>query len=185
MATTMLHFLPQAPHQLWQTAASPFILPQSWQSMYQKCPRCGGSAPNVCDEVWPDNWWEDDMLGLMYQGHIPPSKRISPWEDYYAKWRVEYTPAPVPQTPLRIETNYQYPPHEAHVAPKVPITPPQTPGVMTAMPFYVLPRPATPTSPSLPYSKQATFNTISSFDSAHSTPSQIIDLGMFLYNMVH
>lgn len=183
MATMMPHFLPQAPHQLWQTAASPFILPSSWQTMYQRCPRCGGSAPNVCDEVWPDNWWEDDMLGLMYQGHIPPSQRISPWEDYYAKSRVEYLPTPVPQpvpqSPLHIDTNY-YHPHEAHMAAKAPMTPPQTPGVITQVPYYGLPRPATPTSPTLKYSRQGTFNTVSSFDSVHSTPSQIMDLGMSL-----
>lgn len=180
MATAMLHFLPQAPHQLWQTAASPFIIPSSWQNMYPKCPRCGGSAPNICDEVWPENWWEDDMLGLMYQGHIPPSQRVSPWEAYYANHRVEYLPAAVPQAPLRIDTQYQncYP-QEAHHAPQPPMTPPQTPSSQTQTPpYYALPRPHTPTSPSLRYSRQNTFKTISSFDSPYNTPSQVLNYGI-------
>lgn len=157
MGTAILHSLPLAPHQLWQTAASPFILPTGWQSMYQRCPRCGGNAPNVCDEVWPENWWEDDMLGLMYQGHIPPSQRMSPWEAYYAKSR----------------------PQEAHLAPYGPMTPPQTPGVPSHAPYYTMPRPVTPTSPTLPYARQGTFNTTSSFDSVHSTPSQVIEYDEF------
>lgn len=75
-----LHQVPA--HQLWQTAASPFILPSNW--LPQQCPRCGGNAPNVCDEIWPENWWEDDMLSLMYQGHIPPPQRTSLWERNHA-----------------------------------------------------------------------------------------------------
>ena len=179
MATAILHSLPLAPHQLWQTAASPFILPRDWQSLYQRCPRCGGNAPNICDEVWPENWWEDDMLGLMYQGHIPPSQRMSPWEAYYAKSRVQYASAGIPQTPLRIETHY-YQPQEAHLAAAFgAITPPQTPGVARHhAPYYSPPRAATPPSPSLPYTRQGTFNTVSSFDSAHSTPSQVIEYGI-------
>jgi len=182
MATAMLHSLPIAPHQLWQTAASPFIIPPSWQDMYQRCPRCGGSAPNTCDEVWPDKWWEDDMLGLMYQGHIPPSKRASPWDAYYAKSRVERLPTPVPQQPLQISTQYnQYNPYEG-CASDPPITPPQTPGVMTQVPYYAQPRPATPNSPSLPYSRQGTFSTISSVGSAHSSPSKSMDYGISDFN---
>ena len=177
----MVHFLPQAPHQLWQTAASPFILPPQWQSMYQRCPRCGGSAPNVCNEVWPDRWWEDDMMGLMYQGHIPPSQRISPWEEYYAKSRVAYLPSAT-ANPLRIDTGYHYHPHGV----QAPMTPPQTPGIVSNFPYYPQQRPETPTSPTLPYSRQGTFgrqgtfNTISSFDSVHSAGGDsVVDIGIF------
>lgn len=175
MATAMLHFLPQAPHELWQTAASPFIIPSSWQSMYQRCPKCGGSAPNVCDDVWPDRWWEDDMLGLMYQGHIPPSQRISPWDAYYASSRVPSLPYVAPQLPLRIDTSYHQP-HEAHAPTHAPMTPPTTPGVSRTVPYYVMPRPHTPTTPTLRYTRQGTWNTVSSFDSADSVPAEIIDL---------
>jgi hypothetical protein len=178
MATAMPQFLPQAPHELWQTAASPFILPFSWQSMYQRCPRCGGSAPNVCNEVWPDKWWEDDMLGLMYQGHIPPSQRMSPWESYYANSRVQNLPAAVLQeTSLHIDTEYHSHPHRTHISGGL-ITPPQTPGVSAQMPYYPMKRPETPTSPTLT-NKYGTFNKISSFDSVQ-TPTQITDLGTFL-----
>jgi hypothetical protein len=174
MATAMLHFLPQAPHELWQTAASPFIIPSSWQSMYQRCPKCGGSAPNVCDDVWPERWWEDDMLGLMYQGHIPPSQRISPWDAYYASSRVPSLPTVAPQPPLRIDTKYHQP-QEAHHS-HAPMTPPTTPSVARQVPYYIMPRPMTPTSPTLQYTRQGTWNTVSSFDSAHSVPAEIIDL---------
>lgn len=179
MAVAMLHFLPQAPHMLWQTAASPFILPSSWQQMYKRCPRCGGNAPNVCDEVWPENWWEDDMLGLMYQGHIPPARRISPWEAYYSSYRVQYPPPASPQTPLRVDTHYPYYPQEAHMAIQAPMTPPQTPGVLTQLPYSTATRPLTPTSPTLRYSRQGTFSSVPSFDSVHGPTSQIIDFGTF------
>ena len=174
MATAIPDFLPQAPHLLWQTAASPFILPTSW-SLYPRCPRCGGNAPNTCDEVWPENWWEDDMLGMMYQGHIPPEKRISPWDAYYASSRVKYIPEVAPQTPLRIETQY-YQPHEPHMAARAPITPPISPGVITQVPLWHPQRPITPTSPtpSLPHPGQA-FN---SFDYPHGNPAHVADLGM-------
>jgi hypothetical protein len=185
MATAILHSLPLAPHQLWQTAASPFILPNHWQSMYQRCPRCGGRAPNICDEVWPEGWWEDDMLGLMYQGHIPPSKRMAPWEEYYARSRVAYSCAPAtvpePYTPLRIDPHYSQPQQPHIAAYHGPMTPPQTPGIPSHAPSYSLPpRAVTPPSPSLPYARQGTFNTVSSFDSVHSTPSQVIELGTTL-----
>jgi hypothetical protein len=177
MASAMIHFLPQAPHQLWQTAASPFIIPMSWQSMYQRCPRCGGSAPNVCDDVWPEKWWEDDMLGLMYQGHIPPTQRVSPWESYYSSFRVNYSPPSTPQAPLRINTkHYQAP--QPHVAPHAPMTPPTTPGVARYIPHYHMQRPETPTSPMLQYSRQGTWRSVSSFDSTNSVPAQISDPSM-------
>lgn len=179
MASTMIHFLPQAPHQLWQTAASPFIIPMSWQSMYQRCPRCGGSAPNVCDAVWPENWWEDDMLGLMYQGHIPPQQRVSPWESYYSAFRVQYSPPSTPQTPLRIDTKYHQAP-EPHYAAPPPMTPPTTPGVARYVPHmhYHVPRPETPTSPMLQYARQGTRGSLGSLDSSNSFPTQISDPSM-------
>jgi hypothetical protein len=181
MAVAMVHFLPQAPHMLWQTAASPFIIPNSWQQMYKRCPRCGGNAPNVCDEVWPENWWEDDMLGLMYQGHIPPARRISPWDAYYSSYRVQYPPPATPQTPLRVDTHYPYYPQEAHMAVQAPMTPPQTPGVLTQLPYSTTTRPLTPTSPTLRYSRQGTFNSVPSFDSVYGPTSQVIDFGTFRY----
>jgi hypothetical protein len=113
---------------------------------------------------------------LMYQGHIPPSQRMAPWEAYYAKSRVPYIPTTVPPTPLHINTQF-YQPYDATVAVKQPITPPMTPGVPQA-PYYHLQKPATPTSPTLPYSRQGTFSTGSSFDSVHSIPSQVVNLGM-------
>jgi len=172
MAATMLHFLPQAPHQLWQTAASPFILPMSWQTMYQRCPRCGGSAPNVCDDVWPEKWWEDDMLGLMYQGHIPPTQRVSPWEAYYAAFRVHSSPPSTP--PLRINTKYQQAP-EAHVAAHPPMTPPTTPGVARYFPHVHMQRPESPPSPMAQYARQGTWRSANSFDDANAVPAQIND----------
>jgi hypothetical protein len=96
----MIHSLPQAPHMLWQTAASPALLPNNWQQRYRQCPRCGGNAPNVCDEIWPESWWEDDMLGLMYQGHIPPRNRIPPWDSYYTSFRIQYPSATSPPSRL-------------------------------------------------------------------------------------
>ena len=170
MATALV-FLPQAPHQMWQTAASPFILPTQWQSLYQRCPRCGGNAPNVCEDVWPANWWEDDYLGLMYQGHIPPSQRVSPWEQYYSKCRVQYPPA---QPSLHINTDFYQGGHAA----AAPMTPPMTPGFPTHVPsyhHYYSHRPTTPESPTLPYRRQGT---VSSFDSAHSTASQAFGRGI-------
>ena len=159
------HFLPQAPHELWQTAASPFILPTSWSTMYKRCPTCGGNAPNVCDEVWPENWWEDDMMGLMYQGHIPPSERVSPWEQYYAEARKMYIaamaayaqPQTPPQSPLRIDTKYGRRSEEMQAPYQPPMTPPMTPGVQRTMPHYTAPLPASPVTPSLPYPRQATW----------------------------
>jgi len=182
MATTMISFLPQAPHELWQTAASPYIIPSTWQSMYEKCPRCGGNAPNICDAIWPENWWEDDMMGLMYQGHIPPSQRTSPWEQYYLASRVPYLPPMTPQTPLRVQTvPYQY--QSQAIGTKGPMTPPMTPGVPRRTPSYVAPQPTTPSSPTLPYSKQGTWSSMdsgsSSFDDgkvAHIPDLRIISL---------
>ena len=176
---TMVHFLPQAPHMTWQTAASPFILPSAWQTMYKRCPRCGGNAPNICDEVWPDNWWEDDMLGLMYQGHIPPSRRVSPWDAYYSSYRVHYPPPATPQTPLRVDTQYPLYPQEPHMGVQAPMTPPDTPGIPRPTPSCSVIRPTTPTSPTLKYNRQGTFNAVSSFDSVHGTPSQILEFGNF------
>jgi hypothetical protein len=173
MAAAMISFLPQAPHELWQTAASPAILPSTWQSMYPKCPRCGGNAPNICDEEWPQNWWEDDMLGLMYQGHIPPSERTSPWETYYMHFRVPSLPPMTPQTPLRIQTvdyPYQY---QTPGTGNPPMTPPLTPGVPRRTPYYAAPQHSTPPSPSSPYSRR----TMDSRDASHS----IYDDGTAVY----
>src|SRR5579862_5656218 len=140
MAATIVSFLPTAPHELWQTAASPFIIPSTWQSMYQKCPRCGGNAPNVCDDIWPENWWEDDMMGLMYQGHIPPSQRNAPWEAYYISSRVPNLQPIASQVPLQIQTStYPYQPTTAPGKP--PMTPPMTPGVMRHVPSSSVPKP--------------------------------------------
>jgi hypothetical protein len=146
MATTKYTLLPQEPHELWQTAASPFILPTSWQTLYPRCQKCGGNAPNVCGDVWPDKWWEDDMLGLMYQGHIPPAHRSAPWEAYYIDYRVPYPAAVVPQTPSMIQT--QWPEYGLGYG-NGPMTPPNSPGAMRNMSAYGLPRPRAPTSPTL------------------------------------
>jgi hypothetical protein len=178
MEATIPHFLALAPHQLWQTAASPFILPTVW-NQYPQCPTCGGHALGVCAETWPENWWEDDMLGAMYQGHIPPQDRISPWEDYYASSRVKYLPEPVVQTPLRIETQY-YQPYEPHMAARPPMTPPTSPSVATRVPhWHQQYRPVTPTSPTpcVPHPPQTPVN---SFDNVYGTPAHIADLGMSL-----
>jgi len=178
MATAILHTLPVAPHQLWQTAASPFIIPNQWQMMYQRCPRCGGSAPNVCDAVWPENWWEDDMMGLMYQGHIPPSQRTAPWDGYYAKSRVTYMPSQPVTTALRIDTSmYSYPQVQYVQVDQRPITPPNTPGMQRHSPYYashMAPRPTTPTSPTLPYSRQTTSDNAYGF----GNPFQRVEFGM-------
>jgi len=142
MATAILHSLPVASHELWQTSASPFILPPNWQTMYQQCPRCGGNAPNVCDAVWPANWWEDDMMGLMYQGHIPPSQRTAPWDHYYAKFRV----MPSQPYPTPLGTHFA-------MLPQVPYAQidqhPMTPGT-THSRFYAI-LSTTPTGSTLPH----------------------------------
>jgi len=178
MTATMVSFLPQAPHELWQTAASPFIIPQTWQSMYQRCPRCGGCAPNICDEIWPDSWWEDDMMGLMYQGHIPPSQRVAPWEAYYTNSRVPYLPATPVQSPLRISTASF--PYQTQVLTKPPMTPPTTPRVTRHVdPYYSASRPETPSTPTLQYSKENTWDSLNSFDNPQGSPAQITDLRTF------
>lgn len=160
----LLHSLPQAPHELWQTAASPFILPTDWQSRYQRCPRCGGNAPNVCDDVWPERWWEDDMLGLMYQGHIPPSQRTAPWEEYYAKARLQYLS--MVQQPLRIDTRPRYHSHPqpTQYAARAPMTPPTTPGAGQMIPHCSIAMPSTPESPTMRYHRQGTPDSLASFE---------------------
>jgi len=183
----MLHPLPQAPHELWQTAASPFILPSQWQTMYQRCPRCGGNAPNICDAVWPEKWWEDDMLGLMYQGHIPPSQRTAPWEAYYAGARLQYLSGLVQQQPLRIDTAPKYNhPQPMHYPIQGTMTPPMTPGGGQTVPHYriAMPatpispamqyRPTTPSSPTMQYTRQGTWDS-PSFGSPQPTPSTTYD----------
>lgn len=177
MAVVMLHPLPQAPHELWQTAASPFILPSRWQSMYQRCPRCGGNAPNVCDDVWPERWWEDDMLGLMYQGHVPPSQRTAPWDAYYADARLQYLSRMVQQQqPLRIDTvpKYHHPQEMQHPV-QPPMTPPMTPGGGQRVPHYGMAMPSTPQSPTMQYARQGTWGSVTSFETPQPTPSKTYD----------
>jgi len=173
MATAILHSLPQAPHELWQTAASPFILPSRWQSMYKQCPRCGGNAPNVCDDVWPERWWEDDMLGLMYQGHIPPAQRTAPWEAYYADARLQYLAALVQQqTPLRLNIGHKHHSHPqaAHYPVPAPMTPPMTPGSGQHIPHYSMAMPSTPESPTMQYHRQGTPDSFASYETPHPAP---------------
>jgi hypothetical protein len=176
MAVTMFHPLPQAPHELWQTAASPFILPMNWQTMYQRCPRCGGNAPNVCDDVWPEKWWEDDMLGLMYQGHIPPSQRTAPWEAYYADARLAYLSAMLQkQQPLRVDPGYKHHhPHETQYPVRAPMTPPMTPGTGQTIPQYSMAVPCTPSTPTMPFSRQGTWDSCA-IETPQPTPSKTYD----------
>ena len=172
MTVEIPHSLRLERHELWQTAASPFIIPTQWQSMYKKCPKCGGNAPNTCDDVWPQNWWEDDMLALMYQGHIPPSQRTAPWDEYYAGCRVESVPAVTAQPILHVNTQYYG--YQA----QQPITPPNTPGVSRHAPYHPNPRPTTPVSPTLQYSRQGRLGTMP-FDNPYGITAQMIDLSTF------
>jgi len=144
--------------------------------MYQPCPRCGGNAPNICDEKWPDRWWEDDMLGLMYQGHIPPSQRAAPWEAYYASVRNQYTQYyTVQQQPLRLDTEIkQHQPEIMQPANGALMTPPTTPGPERNIPRYSAVLPQTPQStPVKQPSRPESWATESSLEYTPSTPASI------------